>query len=371
MPTLSSRCFLASLLLVPCLAQEGSPAPTPVAPATKAEPAPAAVAPQQQNAPHFLVRRYPQDKDVPVAIVGSRTITLGDLVDHIDTRHYPGFKAALATQPHVQRYLQSDLIAPWVRYYADLEALRQTFEKEIDAAKLEQAQSDALKSSFKGWLETYLNDRKQNGRPLELTQDQINSRLSDFQLKHGIASELQGMLDLLEPGEFNRVQLQNFYNVNARAFGGQVTVEHILIQHRDAGTGILLNEEGIGRANARLADIRARLRPDGSNFEEVALRSDDQRTGKDGGKLGGLHRFDDRMPASLCRAAWSLQDGQISEPVESQYGWHILKRIEFNQNIIVLFTDDAIPTIRKVMRRALQEERLFTARSKSGLRLML
>jgi parvulin-like peptidyl-prolyl isomerase len=143
------------------------------------------------------------------------------------------------------------------------------------------------------------------------------------------------------------------------------------VQHRDAGTGILLDDAGIGRANARLADIKARLRPDGSNFEEVALRSDDQRTAKDGGRLGGLHRYDDRMPATLCRAAWSLRDGEVSEPIESQYGWHILKRLEFNQNVLILFTDDAIPTIRKVMRRAMQEERLFAARKQTGLRLML
>ena len=37
------------------------------------------------------------------------------------------------------------------------------------------------------------------------------------------------------------------------------------------------------RANARLADIKARLKPDGSNFEEIArLYSDDTKTGKDG-----------------------------------------------------------------------------------------
>jgi parvulin-like peptidyl-prolyl isomerase len=352
--------LLLPLSLAPCLAQDQRP------PADTARP-PAIAAPAQ----HFLVRRYPQDKDVAVAVVGSRTLTLGDLVDHLDRRHQPGFRARLEKAPELQRMLQSDLVAPWVRHFADLEALRQTFEKEIDAAKLEQAQSAALKTAFQTRLEAIASDRNKRGAP-ELTQDQVNRELDRFQLQYGLAHELQGMLDHLEPGEFNRVQLRNFFNANARAFGGQVTIAHILIQHRDAGTGILLDEQGMALANQRLADVKARLRPDGSNFEEVAqARSDDQRTAREGGLLQGLHRYDDRMPAALCRAAWNLRDGEISDVVETPYGWHILKRIEFAQQVFILFTDDAIPTIEKVMRRAMQEERLFAARKATDLRLLL
>ena len=51
------------------------------------------------------------------------------------------------------------------------------------------------------------------------------------------------------------------------------------------------------------ADIKARLKPDGSNFEEIArLYSDDTKTGKDGGILQGVHRYDDRLPDSLLTA---------------------------------------------------------------------
>ena len=349
--------FLPWLLLAPCAAQEPAP------PAAAAKPA-----------PHFVVRRYPQDADAAIAVVGGRTLTLGDLVDHLDTRHQPGLKAALGRPDahEVHRMLQSDLIAPWVRHFADLEALRQAYGEQLDAAEVEAAQSAALKRAFEGWLETYVADRQSRGISAPLTQEQVDRHLARFQLQGGLAAELQGMLDHLEPADFNRVQLQNFFNANARSFGGRVTIAHILIQNRDAGTGILLNDEGLALANARLADVKARLQPDGSNFEEVAREwSDDQRTARDGGRLEGLHRYDDRMPAALCRAAWNLRDGEISGVVESQYGWHLVKRLEFNQQVFILFTDDAIPTIRQVMQRALQEERLFTARERAGVRLLM
>lgn len=363
------RPFAAPLLLaaVATVAAQDPPA----AGVPDAPPAAPAAKPQQPEHPHFLVRRYPQDKDVAIAVVGSRTLTLGELVDHIDTRHYPGFKQALPARPEIQRMLQSDLVAPWVRHFADLEALRQTFGADLDPKKLEQAQSDCLKEGFKNWLETYVKNREAQRRPTELSKEQIDSRLSRYQLENGLALEVQGCLDLLEPGDYSRTQLRNFFEANARVFGGLVNIEHILVQHRDSGTGILLDDAGLGLANARLADIKARLRPDGSNFEEVAQRSDDQKTGRDGGKLDGVHRYDDRLPAVLCRAAWQLRDGEISDVVESQYGWHIVKRIDYAQNVFILFTDDAMPTIKQVMRRAMQEERIFAARQKAGVRLLL
>jgi hypothetical protein len=358
MPTPNPLRLLAtSLLLGCCIAQEPAPAPA-----------------LGDDRPHFVVRRYPEHKDAAIAVVGSRTLTLGDLVDHIDARHQPGFRTAVAKAPEIQRMLQSDLIAPWVRHFADLEALRQTFPAEFEGerkAALEAAQSAALKARFQAWLDQWVADKRDAGRPVEPTQEQINRRLSDFQLKNGLACELQGALDHLEPGGHNRVQLQNFFNENARAFGGRVDIAHILIQHRDAGTGILLDDAGLALANTRLADIKARLRPDGSNFAEVAARSDDQRTAANGGVLKGVHRYDDRLPPALCRAAWSLRDGEISDVVETQYGWHIVRRLEFTQNIIILFTDDAIPTVRTVMQRALQEQRLFDARAAAGVRLLM
>ncbi len=335
---------------------------------------PAPTAPAAPRGPHFLVRRYPQDRDVPIAVVGSRTLTLGDLVDHIERRHQPGFKRALETVPTVQAMLRSDLMAPWVRHFADLEALRQAFggDEKFDEKKLEAAQSEALKQSFQGWLDTYVADLKNAGRPTELTQQRVNKLLAEFQLRSGLAAELTGFLDYLEPGDYTRGQLHGFYTANPRTFGGQVTIAHILVQHRDAGTGILLDDEGIALANARLADIKARLRPDGSNFEEVArLFSDDTRTGREGGRLEGVYRYDERLPAALCRGAWQLRDGEIGDVVETQYGWHLVKRIEFNQHVFILFTDDAMPSIKTTMRRALQEDRLFDARKKASLRLLL
>lgn len=338
---------------------------------SSAKPA-APTATTQEQSSHFVMRRYPRDKDMAIAVVGSKTLTLGQLIDHIDARHYPNFKERLA-RPEFQRYLQSDLIAPWVRQFADLEALRQSIgDTLIDPVELEKAQSASLKSAFEAYLAHDVENRRLRGRP-EPTQSRVNSMLAEFQLKRGLSSELQGMLDVLEPDSFTRRQLRNFFNANPRFMGGQVTIQHLLIQHRDSGTGILLNDAGIARANARIAEVKARLRPDGSNFADLVRQySDDTRTANTGGELQGVHRFDDRLPSMICQMAWSLKDGETTKDVvESQYGYHFIKRLSFNQPIFILFTDDAIPSIRIVMRRAMQERRLFGARKQTKLRLLM
>lgn len=337
-----------------------------------AAPPAAAVKPQVEK-PTFVVRRYPQDRDAAIATVGDHSITLGELVDHLDERHHPGFRDALVQNPMVQLMLQSDIVAAWVRQYADIQALKLlTKDMAIDEKKLEEAQSAQLKESFQGYLNNYVEQRRTAGRPTDLKQEQINKMLARYQLENGLAAELQGWLNYLEPDTYNRAQMQEFFNNNARAFGGTVSVAHILIYNRDPGRGILLNDEGLARASTQLADVKARLRADGSNFEEVArLCSADQRTAQQGGLLGNVHRFDDRLPAVLCRAAWELRDGEVSDVVESQYGWHILKRLDFQQQVFILFTDDAIPSIRLVMRRSHQEDILFQAREKASQKLLM
>ena len=364
-PIRSTALLLAALAAAPATVKAQDP-PTPPTPPAEQAPAPPAK-------PPFVVRRYPEDRDATIAEVGGRQLTLGNLVDHLDEKHYPGFRAALGARPEIQRMLQSDLIAPWVRHFADIEAMRQSLgEQPIDEAKLLASQSEALRKQFQAWLDSYIEDRRNHNRPTELSQKQVDSLLADFQLRQGLSAELQGWLDYLEPGDYSRAQLQQFYTDNARAFGGRVTMAHILVQHREGGTGILLAEEGFARATAKLADIKARLRPDGTNFEEVArAQSDDTRTAPSGGILNGVHRFDDRLPAALCRAVWFLRDGEVSDVVETQYGWHLVKRIEFNQNMFILFTDDAIPGIREAMRRSRQEDRVFAARAAAKLRLLL
>jgi peptidyl-prolyl cis-trans isomerase C len=78
---------------------------------------------------------------------------------------------------------------------------------------------------------------------------------------------------------------------------------------------ILLPDEE--SAKAALARVKA-----GEDFAKVATELSKD-PGGEGGDLGWFTR--DRMVPEFADAAFKLEPGQISEPVKSQFGWHIIK----------------------------------------------
>lgn len=62
-------------------------------------------------------------------------------------------------------------------------------------------------------------------------------------------------------------------------------------------------------------------------FEDLAvLHSIDPGAGVTRGKLPRIFENDGTFVEAVADALWMLEDGEFSEPVKSEYGWHILKR---------------------------------------------
>jgi len=64
----------------------------------------------------------------------------------------------------------------------------------------------------------------------------------------------------------------------------------------------------------------------GDSFSKIAMEKSLCPSGKKGGDLGTFGRG--RMVREFERAAFNLQKGQISQPVKTEFGWHIIKRLE-------------------------------------------
>ena len=64
----------------------------------------------------------------------------------------------------------------------------------------------------------------------------------------------------------------------------------------------------------------------GGNFSQIAIQKSLCPSGKKGGDLGTFGRG--KMVREFESAAFSLQKGQISQPVRTEFGWHIIKRLE-------------------------------------------
>jgi len=61
----------------------------------------------------------------------------------------------------------------------------------------------------------------------------------------------------------------------------------------------------------------------GKSFEEEAKEKSMCPSGKKGGSLGWFKRG--QMVKEFEEAAFSMQKGELSKPVKTQFGWHIIK----------------------------------------------
>ncbi len=70
-------------------------------------------------------------------------------------------------------------------------------------------------------------------------------------------------------------------------------------------------------------DIAKKLK-NGGDFEKIAKeKSEDKASGANGGDLGWFTA--DKMVPEFSRVAFSLKKGEISQPVKTDFGWHVIQ----------------------------------------------
>lgn len=85
----------------------------------------------------------------------------------------------------------------------------------------------------------------------------------------------------------------------------EVHARHILLETREEADAVVEALKG------------------GADFEELAKEKSTGPTGETGGDLGFFKRGE--MVKPFADAAFALEPGQISDPVKTQFGWHVIK----------------------------------------------
>lgn len=120
--------------------------------------------------------------------------------------------------------------------------------------------------------------------------------------------------------EVSEEEVKAFYTKNMSEFERpeEVKASHILFMVKPDDSEDLVKAQ-LEKANAALARAKK-----GEDFTTLAKElSEEPGAAESGGDLGYFSK--DRMVPEFSEAAFALETGNLSEPVRTQFGWHIIK----------------------------------------------
>jgi peptidyl-prolyl cis-trans isomerase SurA len=143
------------------------------------------------------------------------------------------------------------------------------------------------------------------------------------------------------PAGFHIIKV-NDYRERAQVMATEYNARHIMIATNDL--------VGPRQAMEQVRDIHKQLL-EGADFAELAKEySDDVSSANLGGDMGWFmpQSYGERMEQTLL----ALQDGEISEPFQTENGWHILERLGLREK------DVTVDAIRNAARNNLQQQKM-------------
>ncbi len=124
-------------------------------------------------------------------------------------------------------------------------------------------------------------------------------------------------------GQFlNDTNYESYFNQRRTHFDGtKLKVAQILLHTTQ-------QQERTDQESLALAkDILKQVRDQSLTFAEAAKQHSESPTGKNGG-IVGLITYDGAMPREFNLAAFALKPGEISEPVKTSFGYHLIQVLE-------------------------------------------
>ena len=170
--------------------------------------------------------------------------------------------------------------------------------------------SDEISSFFENHKESYKADAMIKVRFLRFDPDAYSSKV-----------------------EITNEEIRDYYENNLEKFKTQKTVgaRHILIKLDQSS-----NPETVEKKRKATLDI-LKLAKEGMDFAELAKQYSECPSKDRGGYLGEFKK--NAMVKPFAEKAFQMKAGEISEPVKTQFGWHIIKVEKINEEKTVSFKE--------------------------------
>jgi len=168
-------------------------------------------------------------------------------------------------------------------------------------------------------------------KKLGLTEEQAREEIEDKLLQEKIFKKVTSSIKVPE------AEIETYYKDNEEQFTKPREVRHILVKSKQKADELYKELKG------------------GASFAALAKKfSDDTASAKQGGKLTVSKG---QTVAPFDKIAFSIDEGEISKPVKTQFGWHIIEALA---PIETTKLSEAKPTIEKQLKQQKQNAAMQT-----------
>lgn len=180
---------------------------------------------------------------------------------------------------------------------------------------------------------------------LKLTQ-------SDFERQYMQQSKIQALLDqeIISKIKIKEDEAKAYFDANSAQFDQKekVRARHILIQVEQTA-----DEKTKAEARKKLVEIQKKIMS-GEDFAEMAKQHSQGPSNVKGGDLGYLGKG--QMVKPFEEAAFKLTAGEVSDIVETRFGYHLIKVEEHNAPKKAVYADNKQQIMEKLRNDRIQKE---------------
>jgi foldase protein PrsA len=241
-------------------------------------------------------------EDVPVdaiALVGDQEVPKAEY-DALLDRAEQSYKAQKRPFPKVGSPEYNDLKGRAVQFLVQRYEFRNEAENlgvKVTDEEVTKRLDQLKKTNFGGSDEKLQAELKKLG----LTEEQAREEIQDKLLQEKIFTKVAGSIKVPE------TEIETYYKANEEQFTKPREVRHILVKSKE-------------KADELYRELKA-----GASFAALAKKfSQDTASAKQGGKLTVSKG---QTVAPFDKIAFSIDEGEISKPVKTQFGWHIIEAL--------------------------------------------
>ncbi|EDS77224.1 foldase protein PrsA [Clostridium botulinum C str. Eklund] len=261
-----------------------------------------------------------------VAKVGDKKITKGELDSNFGVKRYAEqFKAQYgdnyAENPQVKEQLKQVKLAV-VQQMAAQEALKQEAEKLKLVPKEDELKKEADKKIQEIKKEQNIKTDQDFDKMVKasgFTKEGFENLVKDNVILEKLQNELTKNVKVDEK------EMQKYYETHKDKYPKdpknptKVHLAHIILQPK--------SQEDVSKVESEIKSIKEELNK-GADFSILAKKYSQDGSKDKGGDLGTVPVVNSGFDEQFMDSALPLKDGQISDPVKTQFGYHIIKMIK-------------------------------------------